>query len=135
MVIPNFYGNGTLGVALHSPHNGALGLELLYSRTDCLSRPCEEIELPTSMNSWKRNKKGRCFKGVDLLSSIRGREAEKLQHTRVLSWFFKYFTAPTVKARILCAMARRLKASNAIGTVGIRDTARVLHVSPATGIK
>ena len=47
---------------------------------------------------------GRCFKGVDLLSSIRGREAEKLQRTRVLSWFFKYFTAPIVKARILCAM-------------------------------
>ena len=43
--------------------------------------------------------------------------------------------APTAKARILCAMARRLKASNAIGTVGIRDTARVLHVSPATVIK
>jgi|GraSoiStandDraft_39_1057311.scaffolds.fasta_scaffold49261_2 hypothetical protein len=43
--------------------------------------------------------------------------------------------APTAKARILCAMARRLKASNAIGTVGIRDTARVLHVSPATIIK
>ena len=43
--------------------------------------------------------------------------------------------APTAKARILCAMARRLKASNAIGTVEIRDTARVLHVSPATVIK
>jgi hypothetical protein len=38
-------------------------------------------------------------------------------------------------ARILCAMARCLKASNAIGTIGIRDTARVLHVSPATVIK
>ena len=49
--------------------------------------------------------RGRCFKGVDLLSSIRGREAEKLQHTRVLSWIFKCFTAPTVKARVLCAMA------------------------------
>jgi len=43
--------------------------------------------------------------------------------------------APPAKARILCAMARRLKASNAIGPVGIGDTARVLHVRPATVIK
>jgi len=57
MVIPNVYGNGTLGFVLYSPHNGSPGLELLYSRTDCLSRQCEEIELPTSMNRWKRNKK------------------------------------------------------------------------------
>jgi hypothetical protein len=58
MVIPNFYGNDTLGFALHSPHHGSPGVELLYSRTDCLSRQCEESELPTNMNSWKRNKKG-----------------------------------------------------------------------------
>jgi len=57
MGMPNFYGHGTLGFDLHSPHNGWPGLERLYSRTDCLSRQCEEIGLPTSMNSWKRNKK------------------------------------------------------------------------------
>ena len=62
MVIPNFYGNGTLGVELHPPHNGSPGLELLYSHTDCLSRQCEEIGLPTSMNSGKRNKKGNTAK-------------------------------------------------------------------------
>src|SRR5215475_7209571 len=49
--MPNFYGNGTLGFELHSPHNGSPGWELLYSHTDCLSRQCEEIGLPTSMNS------------------------------------------------------------------------------------
>jgi InsA-like protein len=113
-------------------------------------------------------KGGRCFRGVDLLSSIRGREAEKLQHTRVLSWFFKYFTAPTVKARILCAMTRQGKqryrcrqclegrgrtfllaysyagqspdikqqiVDMAMNASGIRDTARVLHVSPTTVLK
>ena len=65
-----------------------------------LDMPHTDFMVITAAYNW-----GRCFKGVDLLSSIRGREAEKLQHTRVLSWFFKYFTAPTVKARILCAMA------------------------------
>ena len=45
MVIPNFDSNGTLGVELHSPHNGSPGLELLYSYTDCLSRQSEEIGL------------------------------------------------------------------------------------------
>ncbi len=57
MVMPTLYGNGTLGFALHAPHNGSPEWDLLYARTHCLSRQCEEIELPTSMNSWKRNKK------------------------------------------------------------------------------
>jgi hypothetical protein len=64
-----------------------------------------QVPKPWTPQSESQRIDGRCFKGVDLLSSIRGREAEKLQHTRVLSWFFKYFTAPTVKARTLCAMA------------------------------
>src|SRR5712691_11801204 len=44
IVMPTFYGNGTLGFDLHSPHNGWPGLERLYSSTDCLSRQCEEIQ-------------------------------------------------------------------------------------------
>ncbi len=55
--MPNFDGHGTLSFDLHSSHNGWPELERLYSSTDCVSRQCEEIGLPTSMNNWKRNKK------------------------------------------------------------------------------
>ena len=85
----------------------------------------------------------------------------------MVSWFSKYCTAPTVKARILCDMARHGKqryrcrtcpdhgrtflleyayagqapdvkrhiVDMALNASGIRDTARVLHVSPTTVLK
>jgi hypothetical protein len=49
--MPTLYGKGTLGFALHAPHHGLPGWDLLYARTDCLSKHCAEIRLPTSMNS------------------------------------------------------------------------------------
>src|SRR5712691_6098769 len=60
-----------------------------------------------------------CSKYVDLLPLIRGGE-RKTQHERVASWCPTSCTASTVKAPLLCAMARHGTASNAIGAARAR---------------